>query len=74
MVVVKDGEVILHSSVSAFFRQDEMLDDLHIEPPMIIKMRRMLEEKGIDIEDDVLSVKDMAKALKRRLKKLRKLN
>ncbi len=69
VVVVKDGEVILHTSVSNFFRQDEMLDDLHIEPPMIIKVRRMLEAKGIDIENDVLSVKDMARALKRRLKK-----
>ena len=40
VAVVKDGVVIHHGDVKEFFREDEILDELGIEAPMIIKAKR----------------------------------
>ena len=69
VAVVKDGLVIHHGDVKDFFRQDEMLDELHIEPPMIIKARRLLREKGFEISDDVLDAATLAKVIAKEVRR-----
>ncbi len=69
VAVVKDGVVIHHGNVQEFFRHDEILDDLQIEAPMIIKAKRLLKENGIEIADEVLDIKTLAKVIARAVKK-----
>ncbi len=54
VVVMKDGHMIHQSGVEEFFEKGELLRDLHIAPPAIIKMKHMLKEKGFELskEDD----------------------
>ena len=69
VAVVKDGLVIHHGDVKGFFEKDEMLDDLHIEPPMIIKARRMLREKGFTIPSDVLDISSLARVVAKEVRR-----
>lgn len=69
VVVVKDGQIIHTGTVREFFTQDQMMDDLHIAPPMIIKARRLLEKNGFDIPDDVLTIEELAKTISKAVRK-----
>ncbi len=69
VAVVKDGVVIHHGDVKEFFREDEILDELGIEAPMIIKAKRLLKQQNIIIPDDVLDIPSLAKAIAKAVKK-----
>ncbi len=69
VAVVKDGVVIHHGDVKEFFREDEILDELGIEAPMIIKAKRLLKQQNIVIPDDVLDIPSLAKAIAKAVKK-----
>jgi len=69
VAVVKDGVVIHHGDVKEFFRKDEILDELGIEAPMIIKAKRLLKQQNIVIPDDVLDIPSLAKAIAKAVKK-----
>ncbi|MBR2684811.1 MAG: energy-coupling factor transporter ATPase [Erysipelotrichaceae bacterium] len=69
VAVVKDGVVIHHGDVKEFFREDEILDELGIEAPMIIKAKRLLKQQNIVIPDEVLDIPSLAKAIAKAVKK-----
>ena len=49
VVVMKDGQMIHQSNVEDFFAESELLNDLHIAPPAIIKVKQLLKEKGFKL-------------------------
>ena len=67
VVVMKDGNMIHQSNVEDFFAEGDLLKDLHIAPPSIIKMKQLLKEQGFEIsksnEFESL-VKDIVKEVK----------
>ena len=63
VVVVDAGKVIKHVSTKVFFEDDRLLTELHITPPAIIKAKQALRSKGILIDDNVLSIDELAKAI-----------
>lgn len=60
VIVVKDGHIEKKCDVETFFEQPELLKQLNIEPPAVIKMREMLNEKGFHIDSKTLTIKDLA--------------
>ena len=49
VVVMKNGQMIHQSNVEDFFAEGELLNDLHIAPPAIIKVKQLLKEKGFNL-------------------------
>lgn len=52
VIVMRDGHMIHQSDVVSFFAKKELLNELHIAPPQIIKAKMMLEEKGFTISKE----------------------
>lgn len=52
VIVMSDGHMIHQSDVVSFFAEKNLLADLHIAPPQIIKAKMMLEEKGFTVSKE----------------------
>lgn len=52
VIVMRDGHMIHQSDTVSFFAKKNLLDELHIAPPQIIKAKRMLEEQGFTINEE----------------------
>lgn len=69
VIVVKDAKIEKQCSVHDFFAHVELLHELKINPPAVIRLRECLKEKGFTLSDDILTVEDLAKALAQEVKK-----
>ena len=63
VVVVKDGSICTHQSVTDFFRDPSILKELRITPPAVIRLREALNARGFSLEDDLLSIEALAEAV-----------
>ncbi|MPN31908.1 Energy-coupling factor transporter ATP-binding protein EcfA2 [bioreactor metagenome] len=63
VVVVANGCVIKHVSAETFFADDQLLTELEIAPPAIIRVKQLLRARGLIIDDNVLTIPDLAAAL-----------
>lgn len=52
VVVMKDGQMIHQSNVEDFFVESDLLKELHIAPPAIIKVKQLLKEKGFTLSKE----------------------
>lgn len=65
VVVVERGKIAMHVSKEEFFEDASLMVKANINPPAIIRMRTMLQEKGFAIPNTVLSLETLVKALKK---------
>lgn len=63
VVVVKDGSICTHQSVTDFFRDPSILKELRITPPAVIRLREALNARGFSLADDLLSIEALASAV-----------
>lgn len=68
VVVLKDGKVVHQSDTVTFFTKRELLEELHIAPPQIIKAKILLEEHGIKVGKEN-SMKALVEAIVKGVKK-----
>lgn len=69
VVVVKDGNIHKHCEVNEFFQSTEILKELRINPPAIIRLREELIEKGFSIPVTVTDIKTLASIVANEVKK-----
>lgn len=63
VVVVKDGKIVQTCDVKEFFQSTKILEELNIQPPMVIKVRQMLQQKGFQLSDTILDMETLAKQI-----------
>ena len=68
VVVMENSRVKVHTTVNEFFKKSEECEKLHILPPAIIRMRKLLNENGFNIDETVMDTKSLAKAIVKEVK------
>lgn len=66
MVVLSEGQVILHGACEEVFSHVEKLSGIGLDIPQITRLMQMLRERGVAVEDDVYTV-DAAVEMLRKL-------
>ena len=65
VVVVDNGEILQKTTVQEFFRKTDLLKQLNILPPAIIRTREMLNQRGFHLSEEIMDIKTLAKAIQR---------
>ena len=68
VVVVKDGYIKKHCDVQAFFENINLLKELRINPPAVIRLREELRAKGFQIDSSILDIEALAEAVAKEVK------
>ena len=68
IVVVDSGEIVQKTTVQEFFRKTDLLKQLNILPPAIIRTREMLNQRGFHLSEEIMDIKTLAKAIQREVK------
>ncbi|MEF9968247.1 MAG: ATP-binding cassette domain-containing protein, partial [Longicatena sp.] len=68
VIVVKDGVIEKKCDVREFFEQVELLKELHINPPAVIRLREELIAKGFVIDKKILDIDELALAVANEVK------
>jgi len=68
VVVMIDGEIHSHQTVTEFFQDTALLNELKILPPAVVRTRELLNQKGFNIPSTVMNIKDLAKAVRNEVK------
>lgn len=63
VIVLKDGRVEKKCTTETFFKNTKLMDTLNITPPAVIRVKRLLEEKGMTIEGNITSMNTLVKAI-----------
>ena len=68
VVVMKKGTIYAHTTVKEFFKDTSYLDELHILPPAIVRVRQMLNERGFHLPSDCYDMKQLCSAIAKEVK------
>lgn len=68
VIVIHDGKLCKQCSVGEFFTQVELLEELKINPPAIIALREALRKSGLNINEHILDMDTLAKAVAKEVK------
>lgn len=68
VVVVDNGEILQKTTVQEFFRKTDLLKQLNILPPAIIRTREMLNQRSFHLSEEIMDIKTLAKAIQREVK------
>ena len=68
VVVLEKGQVKLHGTAREFFSDPKKCRELNILPPYIVRMKEMLNEKGFDIPESVVNMKELADYIAKEVK------
>lgn len=63
VIVMKDGLMETKCDVQSFFEQVLLLEQLHINPPLVIRLREELIRKGFAIDKKILDMDTLAQAV-----------
>ena len=63
VVVMQNGEVAQTCDVRSFFEQIALLEQLHINPPAVIRLREELRRKGFTIDKTILDIDELARVV-----------
>ena len=56
VVVVDNGQILQKTSVHEFFRKTDLLKQLNILPPAIIRTREMLNQRGFHLSEEIMDI------------------
>lgn len=68
VVVMKDGKPYLHTTTKEFFADSSKCYDLDILPPALIRMKDALNSNGFALPDDITSLEQMCRLIKKEVK------
>ena len=68
VAVLEKGQVKLHGTAREFFSDPKKCRELNILPPYIVRMKEMLNEKGFDIPESVVNMKELADYIAKEVK------
>jgi len=69
VVVLEKGHLKMHVDVEKFFESDDFMLEANINPPAIIRFKRMLMERGLEVPADILDNDALVKYLAGRKRK-----
>lgn len=69
VVVVKDGQIAVHTQAKKFFEDSDQCRQLNILPPALIRMKDMLNEKGWHVPQEIQDMDALADYIVREVKK-----
>jgi len=69
VVVLKDGKLVCQESVETFFKDDGLLQELHINPPAVLRCRKQLEANGYQFVDKAYDLDSLAEAISQQVKR-----
>lgn len=64
VIVLNDGKVLQESDVRTFFEHPEWMIEVGINPPAIIRLKMMLQNKGFKIPDSILDMPSLVECIK----------
>ena len=64
VIVMDHGRVKKEADVKAFFEHPEWMEEIGINPPSIIRLKKVLQEKGFVIPQDVLDADSLVQCVK----------
>ncbi len=67
VIVMADGQVKTQMPVHEFFKHPEILREININPPGIVKLKEMLQNKGFQINPDTYSLDELANEVERQV-------
>lgn len=68
VVVMEKGEVKVHEDVRSFFSDPKKCRAVNILPPYIVRMKEMLNERGFDIPQSVVTMDELASYIVKEVK------
>lgn len=68
VVVVKDGQIAVHTDAKTFFKNSDECRKLNILPPALIRMKDLLKEKGWDVPEEIQDMDSLADYIVREVK------
>lgn len=69
VIVLDHGNVVENCDVKTFFEHPQMMMDINITPPSIIRLKLALNAKGYSIPDHVLDMDSLVACIKEQVKK-----
>ncbi|MBQ1878578.1 MAG: energy-coupling factor transporter ATPase [Erysipelotrichaceae bacterium] len=69
VVVLEKGRLLMQTDISTFFENEEYMKKAGIDPPSIVRFKRFLKEKGLELPADVLSIEELAAEIARRYRR-----
>jgi len=63
VVVLSQGEVVSHTDKHTFFNDDQLMDQLSINPPAIISFQRALTQRGITLPHRCFTISELTSLL-----------
>ncbi len=64
VIVFDHGKVKIESDVREFFQHPEYMEEIGINPPAVIRLKKMLNEKGFNIPDEIIEMDELAAYVK----------
>lgn len=69
VVVVRDGVIEKKCDVRTFFENISLLKEMNINPPAVIRLREELNQNGFRIENTIVDMETLAKAVAKEVKR-----
>lgn len=68
VVVVKDGQIAVHTDAKTFFKDSKQCRELNILPPALIRMKDLLNEKGWQVPEEIQDIDSLADFIAKEVK------
>ena len=69
VIVMDHGNIRKEADVKTFFQHPEWMEEIGINPPSIVRLKKTLQEKGFDIPQDILDMESLVQCIKGQVKK-----
>ncbi|MCK5763603.1 MAG: energy-coupling factor transporter ATPase [Clostridiales bacterium] len=63
VIVIEEGRIIIQGTPKEVFKEVDKLQDMGLDVPQVTLMAHCLRKEGINISDDILTVKEMVEEL-----------
>lgn len=60
VIVLENGKVRKQVKAKEFFEHPEWMEDIGINPPAVVRLKKQLKEQGFEIPDDVFDERKLA--------------
>lgn len=68
VIVMNNGKIVLKEGTERFFSDSSILKEMNIYPPSVIRLRDMLNDKGFNIDSEIVDIDSLANAIYKRIK------
>ncbi|MDO5440853.1 MAG: energy-coupling factor transporter ATPase [Erysipelotrichaceae bacterium] len=68
-VLVAGGKIIYHGDTLKLFNDETLIKEHHLLEPQIVTFKNQLKKQGFKVSDDIRTLKDLAKAITKEIRK-----